>query len=413
MIDGSHLQTLPLLTDSSKRIQGTIKDRPEDFQVEEIPLYDAGGDGPHLYFEMTKRNMTTDAAVKVLADHFGRSPREFGVAGKKDKQALTTQRISLEHVGAEDVESFEHDRIKLTVIDRHRNKIQPGHLEANKFTVKIRTAKPDQSRSVVTDSLQKLSDRGVPNYFGSQRFGRRRDTDDLGEAMVQGELDEFLELYFGRPSEADPDDVRRARELFERENYEEAIDAWPREYSNKRSGLAAYIDRRSPGPVLSALSKSRRQLFLSAYQSRLFNELLAERMPEVNRVLEGDIAKKTDTGGMFEVEEPDQEQPRADRFEISPTGLLPGRDPWYASGEPGARERSLLDENDVSEEDFEKVGYLRSDGTRRPYRFSPGSPEVESRSDEHGPYLNLTFRIPSGCYATVLLREVLEFDGSP
>lgn len=410
MVDGSNLKTLPLLTESSERIRGTIKERPEDFQVEEIPLYEAGGDGPHLYFEMTKRNMTTDAAVKVLADHFDRSPSEFGVAGKKDRQAVTTQRISLEHVEPEDVEAFEHERIELEVLDRHRNKIQPGHLEGNRFTVKVRTAEPAEAGSTVKKSLASLSERGVPNYFGSQRFGRRRDTDDLGEAMVHGELDEFLDLYFGRPREVDPPECRRARELYEEGSYGEAIDAWPDDESNKRRGLAAYVDRRSPGPVLSAISKSRRQLFLSAYQSRLFNELLAERMPHIDSVLEGDVARKTDTGGMFEVKDPDGEQPRAAAFDISPTGLLPGRDPWYASVEPGDRERYLLEENNLNEGDFEKVGYLRSDGTRRIYRFSPGSPDFESKSDEHGPYLKLHFRIPSGCYATVLLRELLKSD---
>lgn len=408
MTDGSQIQNLPLLTDPTERISGSVRDRPEDFRVEEIPLYEAGGDGPHLYFRMTKRNMTTDQAVRTLANHFDRSPGEFGVAGKKDKTAVTTQRVSLEHVEPEDVESFEHDRIELDVVDRHRNKIQPGHLQENRFTVKVRTEDPEEGRKMVEDCLETLAKQGVPNYFGPQRFGRRGDTDDLGESMVRGELDEFLDLYFGRPRAVDPEDCRRARELFEEERYEDAIDAWPSGESDKRRGLAAFIDRRSPGPVLSAIAKSRRQLFLSAFQSRLFNELLADRVPDIDRVLEGDIAKKTDTGGMFEVEDPEAEQPRVRAFDISPTGLLPGRDPWYASGDPGQREQRLLDENDLTEEDFEKVGYLRSDGTRRPYRFSPGSTDVEPGRDEHGPYLQVIFSIPSGCYATVLLREVLE-----
>lgn len=408
MTDGSNPKTLPPLTDPEETIHGTIKEHPEDFRVVEIPLYETEGEGPHLYFEMTKRETTTDAAVRVLADHFDRSPGEFGVAGKKDKQAVTTQRISLEHVEPEAVESFEHGRIDLEVIDRHRNKIQPGHLEGNEFTVKVRTPNPEDAESTVDAGLETLAERGVPNYFGAQRFGRRGDTDDLGEAMVRGELEEFLERYFGRPRDVDPSACRRARELFEAERYEEALDAWPDGESNKRRGLAAYVDRRSPGPVLSAIAKSRRQLFLSAYQSRLFNELLAERMPEIDRVVEGDVAKKTDTGGMFEVEDAEEEQPRATRFEISPTGVLPGRDPWYASGEPGERERALLEENDLREEDFEKVGYLRSDGTRRPFRFSPGTPSVEPDRDEHGPFLEVKFTIPAGCYATVLLRELLD-----
>jgi tRNA pseudouridine13 synthase len=130
-------------------------------------------------------------------------------------------------------------------------------------------------------------------------------------------------------------------------------------------------------------------------------------MPDVDLVREGDIAKKTDTGGLFVVEDPDREQPRAESCEISPTGLVPGGDPWFADGNPGKREQSLLGNNDLTPESFDKVGYLRSGGTRRAFRFSPVDPSWKLKRDEQGPYGQLEFTVTSGSYATVLLREII------
>jgi tRNA pseudouridine13 synthase len=407
MPDGSNLRDLPLLTKRTGRLSGTVKSNPEDFRVEEIPLYELEGAGPHLYMEMTKRNITTDRALDILRDFFGDRDQEFGVAGRKDKRAVTTQRVSLEHLEPEEVEDFHHEKISLTVLGSHRNKLQPGHLEGNRFTLKIRELETEDEESL-PDRLDRLAQKGVPNYFGPQRFGRRDDSDDLGEAMVQDQLDRFLDLYLGQPRDVDPPACRKARELYEKGDHEDALDAWPEEERNKKRALATFLDRGDPLPVLSSIPKSRRQLFLSAYQSRIFNELLADRMPAIDRIREGDIAKKTDTGGLFEVQKPDQEQARADAFDISPTGLLPGGDPWMAEGTPGKRERTILQENNLSSEKFDKVGYLRSDGTRRPFRFSPGQPRWERGRDDRGPYGQLEFTIPSGCYATVLLREILQ-----
>lgn len=410
MQPGYEVESLPLLLEGDFDTGGSIRNHTGDFQVEERPLYEIDGEGPHLYFEVHKTNVTTDEAVRILEEQLEVPDHlEIGYAGRKDKNAVTTQRMSLEHATPGELEDFSHERITLEVLGYHRNKLQPGHLAGNTFTVKIRDFDETLSPERVNDRQKTLAETGVPNYFGPQRFGLRKDTSRLGECLVKNELDEFVELYFGRPSGNEPDRCRKARELFDKERYEEAIDAWPRKYRNKRRGLAAWIDTGKPGPVLSAISKSRRQLFVSAYQSQFFNELLADRLPEIDRVFEGDIARKTDTGGLFEVEDPEEEQPRATEFDISPTGLLPGGDPWYANGEPGQSEKALLSRHELSEEDFDRVGYLRSDGDRRPFRFRIEGSLPEFDEDENGPFLKLRFWIPSGCYATIFLREILGF----
>lgn len=411
LIPGYRTDELPRLLNPDQGTGGKIRRRNEDFYVEELPLYEINNEGPHLYFEVRTNNLSTERAVAVLEDQLDVGENfEIGYAGRKDKNAVTVQRMSLEHIDPEDLDAVEHDRLSVRVLGYHRNKLQPGHLAGNRFVLKIREFDETIDAETINDQQETLAETGVPNYFGPQRFGLRRDSSRLGRAMVKDDLEDFVDQYLGRPTDYEPDECRRARELFARGDYEDAIDAWPQTYTDKRRALAAWIDTEDPKRALSAISKRKRQLFVSAYQSQFFNELLAARMPAIDVVREGDIAKKTDTGGMFEVQEPEEEQPRARQFAISATGLLPGKDPWYATARPGEAEQHLLDQHKISEEDFERVGYLRSDGDRRPFRFKTDPEPVDYGTDEHGPYLKLDFTIPSGCYATVYLREIMGTD---
>lgn len=406
-VPGDRINELPLLTGTSDRISGTIKQNPEDFHVREIPLYDLEGDGPHLYFEVRKKGISTHGAVNEIAGFMEVSPGKVGYAGRKDADAVTTQRMSLEHADEDRLASFDHEYIEVNILGWHRNKLQSGHLAGNRFRIKIRDV-PPEAVELLGDTVETLRTRGVPNYFGRQRFGRRGDTARLGKLLVSDRLDDFVEAYFGRPVPEDPDPVREAREAFQSGQFERAVECWPSDYDVKRRALSAFIERTSPKAVLSAIPKNRRQLFVSAFQARLFNEQVATRLDSLDRVFEGGIARKTDTGGMFRVEDVDAEIPRASRFEISPTGALPGMDYWEAEGEQGELERSVLENHGLAPDDFEKVSYLGAAGTRRVLRFKPEDLSVESGHDRRGDYLAISFRAKSGSFATVLLREMVE-----
>ncbi|HUR29477.1 MAG TPA: tRNA pseudouridine(13) synthase TruD, partial [Planctomycetota bacterium] len=217
----------PCLTQDVAPIPGRIKERPEDFEVEELPLYPASGEGTHLFVTIEKRGLTTQDAVRDVARQLGLAPREIGYAGQKDAQAVTRQRLSVEHVDEARVRALRHGRLRVLGVERHGNKLKLGHLAGNRFKIKIRglpTERVGDARAV----LERLARAGVPNYFGPQRFGLRGDSWSVGRALLHEDFEEALAVFAGRASEMDRGTVLKARRLFDDGDYERAAKAWPR-----------------------------------------------------------------------------------------------------------------------------------------------------------------------------------------
>ncbi len=400
---------LPYLTGDLPGIGGRIKQRVEDFRVEELPLYAPCGEGTHVYFRIVKRGIPTPGCVDRIAKHMGVRPGEIGIAGLKDAQAITTQMMSLEHADAEKLSRYRDRDMEVIWTGRHVNKLRPGHLRGNRFIILLRGVGEEQLEPAQR-ILDVLVRRGAPNYFGEQRFGARGDTADIGAAMVKGDLEEFLAILLGRGQPDDPPHCRAARDAFDTGFYNRALGLWPRHYANERRALAAYKKKKRPAVALSAIDKRMRKLYVSAFQSAIFNDVLSHRLETIDQVLLGDLAQKTDTGGIFSVTDAAVEQLRADAFEISPTALILGYRSKLASGEPGRIEQEVLTAYRITPEDFRHVGSLAVKGTRRPLRFRLDSATLRGGTDEHGEYLELAFAAPSGSYATVVTREITKVD---
>ncbi len=211
----------------------------EDFRVEELPLYEASGSGTHVYFRVVKTGIPTPVAVSRIARYMGVRPGEIGVAGLKDARSVATQRMSLEHADPDKLARYRDSQMQVVWTGRHTNKLRPGHLRGNRFAIRVRGVGQAELERV-QEILDVLSQRGVPNYFGHQRFGARGDTAALGEALVRGELDEFMAMLLGRAMPDDPPDCKAARDAFDSGFYNRALQCWPRHYSNERRTLAAY-----------------------------------------------------------------------------------------------------------------------------------------------------------------------------
>lgn len=398
--------TWPRLLSDFTPAPGVIKDDYEDFVVEELPLYEASGEGTHTYFLLEKRGLTTMQAVHDVARELEVRRFDIGYAGLKDARAVTRQWMSVEHVEPGRVEALSIPRLRVLDVSRHRNKLKLGHLRANAFTIRVRQTDPGRLNELDA-ALQSLCVTGVPNYFGPQRFGGRGDSWKVGREVIRNDLDAALDFVLGRPDGNDSGDILRARELYEKGQFAQAMGLWPGMFRDERRALKtlAQTNGRKKRGFL-AVDRTLRRFYVAAYQSYLFNEVVAGRVKSgLSVLMTGDLAELHDRGAVFEVLDTAVEQPRADAFEISPTGPMFGYRMTEPKGAPGEIEQAILDSESLTRSAFRATG-LRLKGARRSVRFRPTDAQIRLGAARGDAYLELRFTLPKGCYATCLLREL-------
>jgi len=338
---------LPFITAHLPGSGGTLRATPDDFRVDEVPAYLPSGSGPHLYLQVEKRGRTTRDVLRALALTLSVPERDAGYAGLKDREAVTTQWLSFPVAREPDPAGLAGPGFRVLAASRHQNKLRPGHVRANRFEVVIRGGDAERARACAAA----LSERGLPAFFGPQRFGAGGRNAATGRALLRGERT--------------PESARAARDRF------------------------------------------LRRLCISAFQSGLFNEWLAERIADglFAAALPGDVMKKLETGGLFTCEDPAADGPRVARFEISPAGPMFGHKLRPATGAALAREERVLARSGVTAADLARGGG-EAEGTRRAARL-PVSIALEPAGDGY----RARFELPRGCYATVVMRELMKSEG--
>lgn len=335
----------PLLSDVR------IKAQPEDFCVEEIPTYLPDGYGEHLFLWVEKRDVSAGELVTQLGRRLKTSSRDIGVAGQKDRRAITRQFASVPRSAESLLSLFQHDAIRILLVSSHGNKLRTGHLKGNRFQIALR---PDEGSefslalaSSVHDRLQQLSESGFPNYFGPQRFGHNGSTLRDGLALLRGEP--------------------------------------------------------TPGHWKSRHGRQLKRLAISAVQSAVFNLVLAVRVQEGSfaQPQSGDIVCRRNGIRPF----PFADCSCEDRNQVVPMGPMPGPKMAAASDHADEIEQRVMQRLGVSTEMFNQLGKLAS-GTRRKLVEYPAQTSASLRND--GSILT-TFELPAGTYATVLLAEVAEY----
>jgi tRNA pseudouridine13 synthase len=318
---------------------GLLRQEPEDFVVQELALYPLAGEGDHVFVELRKTGHTTAHVIRLLAAQLGLRERDIGVAGLKDRHAVTTQWLSVPAKAARRVEGLQIDGVEVVQVTRHTNKLGLGHLRGNRFDIRVRGAAGQGQHA--RDVLAALMAQGVPNYFGPQRFGLGGVNAEEGVRVLRGE---------------------------------------------------------------SRLGDPRVRRFLtSSVQSMVFNRALSLRLERgvFGRVLRGDMAKKHDTGGMFQVEDPTAESERAARGEVSATGTLFGRKVRPLAFDAGALEDDALAAFGLRPEVFSSRR-----GDRRLTRVFLEDASVVDEPDG----FRVTFTLPRGSFATSVLREIMKTD---
>ncbi|MDN5869496.1 MAG: tRNA pseudouridine(13) synthase TruD [Nitrococcus sp.] len=343
------LKTRPLRAHGPPLGRALIKSAPDDFQVTELPRIQPDGHGEHLLVEIRKRGLTTAEAARRLASFLGVSSRAVSHAGRKDRSAVATQWLSVHQPGSGVLAKPGKIAPGLEILGafRHSRKLRVGALIGNRFRIRLRAV--DVPRVVTDRRLLRIAYHGVPNYFGSQRFGHGGRNVDKALAWQHGELT-----------------VRR---------------------------------------------RDVQGLLLSAVRAECFNRLLRRRVETGtwNRALVGEQMILDGRGSIFAAadETPARLAQRLALQAIHPTGPLPGMGGALVTDEVQTLEQAVLDEIP------ELTALLirrRVKAQRRALRLRVNGlawwwPAVDE--------LVVGFRLPPGAYATTVLSECFELIEPP
>jgi len=397
-----------------------LKVRPEDFIVEEIPAYLPSGEGEHAYLFIEKCDATTSGVARALARSLGVPDRAVGFAGLKDRHAITRQWFSVRdpegRIDAAVVADLGTTFYRVLEATRHGNKLRRGHLSGNRFEITARGA----GVAALPTALARLRDMekgGAANAFGPQRYGSRGNNHRIGRAFALGRDADALDLMLGltEPGDADRFDAA-GRRLYEDGAPEEALRVFPSSAVPERRALSALARGGSARDALRAISPLQRSYWLSALQSAIFDDVLAERSERggLSELTAGDLAFKHDNGAVFGVDEtadPESLTSRLAALQISPSGPMWGPTMMRAAGAVDEAEVTALHTSGVTLEELERAARawrIKSLGARRPLRVPVRDTTIEAGADEHGEFLRLRLTLPAGSFATVIAAEILD-----
>ena len=398
---------------------GIIRSSPEDFQVEEVFEEFVYEGGRYLVIEVEKRDWDTHHLIREMSRHLGISQRRFGWAGTKDKRARTRQRISIMNLDEPELERIKLPDISINVLGRTNRAVGLGDLLGNRFAITIRDlACPEPARRLASISEEIRRHRGVPNYFGVQRFGEIRPvTHKVGEALARGKIEEAVRIFLSLPHPGEQERTREARErLWESGDIQAARNEFP-PYLHYELAMLNYLAEH-PGDYahsFDVLSVNLKRLFVHAYQSYLFNRILSLRLEKampLDEALVGDVVCFS-RGGLPDIEK-SQEVTEDNLHAVARlvkrgrafiTLPLIGFESRLAGGREGEIERQILAEEKISPKGFEVAENpdLGSRGTRRA-ALCPVDPKIRVEGD----VAHLQFVLPKGSYATVVLREYMK-----
>lgn len=293
--------------DGCPSTRAVLKAEPQDFRVTEEIAYPLSGEGEHFWLWVEKTGQNTDWVAKQLAKWAGVEARAVGTAGKKDRQAVTCQWMSVHLPGKEapPLESLSVPGVRVLKAVRHHRKLQTGGLSGNRFELVLRDV--SGSSAEVEARLARIAREGVPNYFGEQRFGR------------------------------DGQNLANATRWFE---------------------------------TGRKVKRTQKSMYLSAVRSWLFNEILSHRVANGtwNQALSGDVFQLQGSQKWFVDDGDARLAQRVAEGDVHPTGALSGRGDLPSQAQVADTEKAVLAAHPVWQQGLEQWG-LRQD--RRALRVLP------------------------------------------
>ena len=438
-------------------VGGLLKVRVEDFRVEEvsrIPALDPKG--RFTVARVTLTNWETNRFLNRLSKQCGISRNRIFASGLKDKRAVTTQILVID-ANIKKVESVEIPDCDLEILGRSHQKVGMSDHDGNRFTITVRgccfpDGKPMDGKEAllrVTRIREGLSESlgadVFPNWIGPQRFGANRPVTPLvGMAVIQDDYESAVDLYLGMPGGRASEETHNFRKKWrETRDPSSCLEIIPGHLGYEREMLR-HLDKKSEDWLGSfkTLPNSLQLLMIHSLQSLAFNHTLSNRISSGMSIIDpeiGDIVAPTKSNGRIDVSKmAPVSKSNINRCirncrlgRLSVTGPLPGRDSTPALGKPGEAESKAIIDTQLESLNWrvKRIPRLSTSGTRRPLAvpftdFSveeatdiPESSEKSKRWEENpldgdrwhpdGASLRLSFTLPPGTYATVLMREFM------
>ncbi len=407
----------------SAGIGGRIKQSEDDFFVEEIPDVDFHDSGRYVVLRVIKKNWDTMNFVRVLSNALHISRKVIGYAGTKDKRALTVQYFSipLKYDGLVDrIQKIRIKDAKIEIAGYMNRGLKLGDLIGNLFKVKVDSPSHSEKIPVITEELR---EKGIPNFFGIQRFGTLRFiTHEVGKLILLRDYSEAFWVYVAKPSEVEDGEIRRIREdLWNERDPKMGLRELPKYLIYERTLLQKLREGKSEIEALLSLPKNLKLMFIHAYQSYLFNRLLSERIAEFDslRIIEKrDYAdfparKKGHVVSSEEFVRVSDANFRRVKF-LAENGYaflalpLPGYG-TESEGWSGEKLNELLHEEGVELDSFKnQYPEFSSKGSYRAAEIPFDFDDLEIEANDSAAVFR--FFLPKGCFATSLLREYMKSD---
>lgn len=405
-------------------VGGDLRLDTGDFMVNEMSGFKVGKSGDFLILRLTKENWETHHLLRDISRQLGISDERIGIAGTKDKRAVTTQLISIRGISEEQLSRVDLPRVRLEPIGRANKNIGLGDLRGNEFDIIIRNIElPPEVLDTRIKAIKGSIDAagGIPNFFGYQRFGIVRPVTHLvGKKLVQGDVEGAAMTYIAMSFPGENEENRKAREYVgETRDFKEGLKIYPFNLRYERTMMHYLVEHPEDyAGAFRSLSPKLLKLFVHAYQSYLFNRLLSGRMLNgisISEPVEGDVICFTnedlgpDTSRLETVTNKNLQDIKflIRRKRAYVTLPLIGKDTAPAPGKAGDEERKILDDEGITIGDFNLSAMpdLVSSGLRREILLRAG-PDIKPGNGT----AELKFALPKGCYATTVLREFMKCD---
>jgi tRNA pseudouridine13 synthase len=389
-----------------------IKQRPEDFVVKEGYRFEPDADGPVWVYRMDKQKVSTLQALERLSKEFAVRRRHLSVCGLKDKQGRTEQLVGVLGGALGESEVVQSGDLRLKLIGRTAQPLTSANISANRFEVTVRDLSAEEAGRV-PESVAEVQRAGVVNYFDSQRFGfLKHGQGFIARQLVRGDWEGALKAFLATPSELDRSDDAKVK-AFWREHWGEWQLRAPQEAGKRYAPVLRQLreDPRNFKGAFLHIDRRVRMMALFELQSFVWNEgvkrYLGTRVPSAEL-----IGLRYQAGALT--------FPRSLPREL--------RDDLWSRSFPLLAPDSKFDD-DLTRETA--LGALRAQGLTLEDLRVPGTPQLFFKHEERPLFvvpgklrvneprpdelnrgrlkLNLSFTLPPGAYATLVVRRVLWF----